>query len=142
MVKINLKNDKIYLVDGDVTTLCDTIVTDKKTGKSVVKLPQNSANRKWLVVDKITDGMELEYKETKTFGPRLPGQSKKAWFEYLEGDDYTNCMELLKQLDELKAIAEENKKRAMERPQLTEKEKLQLKIKKLMAQIEMLEAAE
>lgn len=76
MVKIYKENDNIYMEDGDnIVELNDYIMVDKKTGRDVIKLPENSANRQWLMVDKISeDGIELEYKATRTVGPRGSGK--------------------------------------------------------------------
>ena len=76
MVKIYKENDNIYMEDGDdIVELNDYIMVDKKTGRDVIKLPENSANRQWLMVDKIGEnGIELEYKATRMVGPRGSGK--------------------------------------------------------------------
>lgn len=75
MVKIYKENDKIIMEDGDNIVEVTKIVHDNKTGKDWYTLPENSANRKCIVADKVTEQpLELEYKETRVVGPRGSGK--------------------------------------------------------------------
>lgn len=77
MVKIYKENDKVFMEDGDNIVEVTKVVHDNKTGKDWYILPENSANRKCIVADKVTEQpLELEYKETRVVGPR--GSGKKV----------------------------------------------------------------
>lgn len=53
--------------DGTIETKSIEKLT--KDGKSYI-LPENPSNRQYWAVSRIKDGVELTYKESKTFGPR------------------------------------------------------------------------
>ena len=135
MVKIYKEQDTIYMEDnGDIVEL-DDIIVDKKSGKEVIKLPANSANRQWLMLDKVTEeGIELEYKATRTIGARA---SKKDWREYLTEDQRFELDQYEEGIARLKAIADENRRAEKETP-MTAEEKLRAKIAKLQAQYDAL----
>lgn len=140
MVKIYKENETIYMEDdGDIVELNEHITIDKKSGKEVIKLPENSANRQWIMVDKVTEeGIVLAYKETRTIGARSP---KKHWTEYLDENELFEYDRANEILDELKAIAEQRKQAEKEKP-MTAEEKLRAKIAKLQAQIDALNKEE
>lgn len=139
MVKIYKENDNIYMEDGDnIVELNDYVMVDKKTGRDVIKLPENSANRQWLMVDKIGEnGIELEYKATRVVGPR---GSKKDWREYLTEDERSELDHYEEGVARLRAIADENRRAEKETPK-SEIEKLKDKIAKYQAHIAKLEEA-
>jgi hypothetical protein len=140
MVKIYKEQDTIYMEDnGDIVDLTNHIMVDKKTGRDVIKLPENSANRQWIMVDKVTEeGVELNYKETRTIGPR---GSKKDWREYLTEDERFELDQYEEGIARLKAIADENRRAEKETP-MTAEEKLRAKIAKLQAQLDTLNKEE
>lgn len=77
--------------DDGTETVTEITATDPKNPK-VLKLPDNPANRKW-ITPKGDEVQELEYKESKSFGPRTnsgttPTTSTKVdWTEYLDDED-------------------------------------------------------
>lgn len=87
-------------------------------------LPDNPSNRKYFSTKKLEtigeDGLELTYKESKTFGPRLPGSTspRKPLEDYLEPDER-------KLYDELMAKARARREEANKPKPLTELEKAQ-----------------
>ena len=137
MVKIYKEQDTIYMEDnGDIVDLNEHITVDKKTGRDVIKLPENSANRQWIMVDKITEeGIELAYKETRTIGARLPGVDKKPYIEYLTDEELAEYNRLIE-------VAKARKAEAEKRTPMTAEEKLRAKIAKLQAMIDALNTEE
>lgn len=138
MVKIYKENETIYLEDGDEIMECTKIVHDKKTDKDWVILPENSANRKCIVLDKVTEEpLELSYKESRTIGPRGP---KKDWREYLDENERFELDQYEEGIARLKTIADENRRAEKETPK-SEIEKLKDKIAKYQSIIAKLEEA-
>lgn len=85
---------RIIRDDGSIDVLpIDKKVPDKETHGSFdwYILPENPANRKMISGKVIKDGMELAYRESKTFGPRDPNTTPKAptkgWVEYLTDEE-------------------------------------------------------
>lgn len=77
-------------------------------------LPQNASNRKYFnskKVDAAGGTIELEYKESKTFGPRTESAPRKGLEEYLEGKDKETYLALVEKAK--KAREEANKKAPM-----------------------------
>jgi hypothetical protein len=58
---------RIVHENGEVE--CKHIEKLTKDGKSYI-LPENPSNRQYWAVSRTKDGVELTYKETKTFGPK------------------------------------------------------------------------
>lgn len=67
-IKIYTQNEKFYMEDLTNNTI--TELTEKVDDGKTLKLPENSANRKYCSVEKALKGITLDYKETKKFGPR------------------------------------------------------------------------
>lgn len=104
----------------------DTIVDEGKT----LKLPENPSNRKYYAIKKVEDAdeVELTYKASITLGTRENSEPKKPLEDYLEGDDRILYLEL---------VEKAKKKRAeMTKKPMTELEKAEAKVARLMAQIE------
>lgn len=100
-------------------------VTDNKGDWYI--LPENPSNRKCISGNKIKDGLELVYKESKVLGPRTESAPRKGLEEYLEGED--------KELY-LKLVEKAKTNRDAAKKPMTEREKLEARIAKYMAQLE------
>lgn len=73
-IRIYSQDSKFYMEDNGNTTELVELVDNGKT----LKLPENSSNRKYCSVEKALKGITLDYKETKTFGPRENTQSNES----------------------------------------------------------------
>lgn len=93
---IQITNGKFYLVDDGNTV--EITGRDPKNA-DVLKLPENSSNRKWLNKKKVVEAggtFELTYKESKHFDKTAPKAPKTDWYEYLteeEKDMYSTLKE-------------------------------------------------
>lgn len=102
-------------------------------------LPENPANRKYFSTKKLEeigdDGLELTYKESKTYGPRLPGESspRKPLEDWLTEDER-------KVYDELMAKARERRAEAQKKPTLTPVEKAKRAYEKALEALKKAEA--
>ena len=102
-------------------------------------LPENPANRKYFSTKKLEEidegGLELTYKESKTYGPRLAGESapRKPLEDWLTPDER-------KQYDELMAIARERRAEAQKKPTLTPVEKAKRAYEKALEALKKAEA--
>lgn len=133
MVKIKIIDGKNYLDnDGDLQEITRSFV-EKKTGKTWYYLPTNSMNRKLIDETKMVDGYELKYRETRTMGSYGSGTNKKPFYDYL-------TVEELEQYNKLVEIGMTRKKEAEKKPQLTEAEKLRIRIEKMKQQLLELES--
>lgn len=76
------------LRDGDKTTVLDKFYPGEPT---TLVLPANSANRKYCSTNTVANAggtLTLQYKASKTFGPRTTPAAPKATLEsFLTGDD-------------------------------------------------------
>ena len=128
MVAIRIIDDKNYLDnDGELVEITKSFV-EKKTGKTWYHLPENSANRKLIDESKMIDGYELKFRETRTVGSYGSGVDKKPFYEYLNTEE-------LAEYNRLVELGYARKKEAEKKPELTEKQKLELQIKKLQEKI-------
>ena len=133
MVAIRIIDGKNYVDnDGELAEITKSFV-EKKTGKTWYHLPTNNANRKLIDEAKMIDGYELTFRETRTVGSYGSGIAKKNFTEYL-------TVEELAEYNRLVEIGYARKKEAEKKPELTEVEKLQLKIKKMQEQIAKMQA--
>ena len=101
MIQVKVtKAGKYIVVDGDKTLNINTIIKDGD--REVLKLPENSANRKY--VDKKTvdeqKTIELDYKATRTLGARGEAGSAKKWTEYLTAEEKKTIDDLIKKAKE------------------------------------------
>ena len=96
-------------------------------------LPKNSANRQYIAADKLSDGLVLEYKESRPTGAR--NVEKHPIEYYMNDDELAMYNEIINNAKARKAEAEKPK-------QLTEVEKLQAQIAKLTAKVAELQDAE
>lgn len=124
MVKIYKENDKFYMEDGDAPVVEVTkIVTDKK-GKDWLILPENSSNRKCIVLTKVTEtGIELGYKETRT----STSSGRKKLEDYLTDEERQIIADIMAKCKE--------RKEADKPAPLSEADKLRAKIAKYEALI-------
>lgn len=128
MVQIRIINGKNYLDnDGELVEITKSFV-EKKTGKTWYHLPANAANRKLIDEAKMVDGYELTFRETRTIGSYGTVGNKKPFWEYL-------TVEELEQYNKLVEIGTARKKEAEKKPELTEAEKLKIKIEKMQKQL-------
>lgn len=112
---------EVVEISDDGREVVKPIVAIDPANPAILKLPENASNRKWLSTKKLEtcDGdYELIYKESRTFGPRLPGQSspRKPLEDYLTEDER-------KIYDDLMAKARERREEATKKPPMTELEK-------------------
>lgn len=128
MVAIRIIDGKNYLDnDGELVEITKSFV-EKKTGKTWYHLPANAANRKLIDETKMVDGYELKFRETRTVGSYGSGVDRKPFYEYL-------TVEELAEYNRLVELGTARKKEAEKKPELTEKQKLELQIKKLQEKI-------
>lgn len=119
------------IIDGSNTLKIERV--DLYKGRNVLKLPENSSNRKYQDEGKLVEILEkegemvLEYKPTRVL---TGGNSHKKPTDYLEGEDKELFLKLL---EKAKILKEESMK-----PK-TEKEKLEAKIKAQKEKIEKLQ---
>lgn len=115
------KYEVVEISDSGAETVKPIVATDP-ANESILKLPDNASNRKWISVKKLEEAAgfdyELTYKESRTFGPRLPGQTapRKPLESYLTEDER-------KIYDDLMAKARERREEATKKPPMTELEK-------------------
>lgn len=127
----------LKVVNNDGTeTITEITATDPKNPK-VLKLPDNPANRKW-ITPRGDDVQELEYKESKSFGPRtttgatttgatITTSTRFDWTEYLDDEDKKTIKALKekalnrKKVADLKAAIDELTKQYNELTKLAEK---------------------
>ena len=127
-IKIYAKDSKFYMEDlnNNTTVELTEFVDDGKT----LKLPENSANRKYCAVKKAEETVTLEYKATKTFGPKTGEKStvtkKFDWTKYLTDDEK-------KIIDEIKAKCEERAQKDIKQAKI---DAMKAEIAKLMKEIE------
>lgn len=103
----------------------------------ILKLPENTSNRKWFSIKKVEAAggeIELTYKESKTIGPRAESAPRKGLEEYLEGKDKELYLALVEKAK--KAREEANKKAPMTEYEKAKRavERAQAKLAELMAQ--------
>ena len=110
-----LDNDKIL-----------PIVAYDPANKGILKLPENSSNRKWFSISKIGESIDLDYKASKVIGPRdsfSPKSPKKPDEDFLNQEDKILYLSLKEKIR--KAREEANKKVPM-----TELEKARLQVER------------
>lgn len=73
-IRIYTQDSKFYMEDNGTITELNELVDNGKT----LKLPDNSSNRKYCSVEKALKGITLDYKETKTLGPRDDSSTPKT----------------------------------------------------------------
>lgn len=129
-IRIYTQNSKFYMEDNGTTTELNELVDNGKT----LKLPDNSSNRKYCSVEKALKGITLDYKETKTFGPRENSSTPKTT-KTSNAPKLNELVELLTD-DERKIYKELMDKAAM---RLAEKKKRE-RVEELRAEIAALEA--
>lgn len=118
--------------DGKLQILTNNdVVLEKKTGAYWLKLPENSTNRKLINVKKFDKEacIELTYKTPITLSTRENSEPKKPLEDYLEGEDRIIYLELVEK-------AKKNRAEATKKKPMTELEKAEAKVARLMAQIE------
>lgn len=123
------------IVDNDVVTAIEKTYPGEPF---TLLLPENGANRKYFnskKVDAAGGQIELAYKESKSFGPRAASTPRKGLEEFLEGDDKATYLALV---EKAKAAREAADKKVP----MTELEKKQRQVERLMARIKELEGAE
>lgn len=83
------------LVFGDNVVSIDKTYPGEPT---TLVLPENPSNRKYFSskkVDAAGGELELEYKESKSFGPRSESTPRKALEDWLEGEDRATYLALI-----------------------------------------------
>lgn len=135
-IKIYAQDSKYYMEDLNTNTTVEVtkITHEKKTGKDWLTLPENSANRTFVSIDKINRYGELvlEYKESRTLGPRDPEQTSKT--DRPKTPRLSDLAEYLTE-DEHK-IYEELKAKAMARYAKVQKQNALDQMKKQIADLE------
>lgn len=130
-IKIYTQNEKFYM--EDLTNHTTVELTEKVDDGKTLKLPENSANRKYCSVEKASKGITLEYKEAKTFGPREKSDAPKS--QTSKAPKLNELVELL--TDEERAIYKELMDKAAAR--LAQKKKLEA-LEAMKAEVARLEA--
>lgn len=103
-IKIYTQDSKYFMedFDNDVITELTEFVDDGKT----LKLPENSANRKYCAVKKAISGIVLEYKETRTLDKSNVTKTSKVDFkEYYTDEEKAKIDELQAQIDKINETA-------------------------------------
>lgn len=109
MLKVFKDNNKFFMQDGEATVEVGTIMSH---GKAYVKLPQNSANRGFVSVDKIGEnGLILE---VKTNAPRQLGANSNSnaktsyskLLEYASDEDKATVEAILAKCEKAMKIAQ------------------------------------
>lgn len=113
-IKIYAQDSKYFMEDLDtnITTELTDIRQDPKGTGDYIVLPENSANRKFCKVKKAIEGIQLDYKESKTFGPRNPDAPKTQKVkinldEYLTDEEKAKIEKHEKAIADIKAKAHE-----------------------------------
>ena len=120
------------VVDGSVVLIDKTYPGEATT----LVLPDNPSNRKYFSSKKVEAAggeIELEYKESRTFGPRAESTPRKALEDYLEGEDKELYLALVEK-------AKKAREEAHKKVPLTEEEKLLRIIARETAKLEALRA--
>lgn len=132
IVTVTEENGKYYLNDNGTVTEITKMIFDKKQQKNVLKLPENSTGRQWVVVDKIKEaGGTYEIKSINKTSEPIGNKSLRDW---LSPDDQ-------KIYDELVDKANANKeayKEAHKKQPMSEADKLRAKIAKEQAKLDAL----
>lgn len=103
-IKIYTQDSKYFMEDfgNDVITELTEFVDDGKT----LKLPENSANRKYCAVKKAISGIVLDYKETRTLDKSNVTKTPKVDFkEYYTDEEKAKIDELQAQIDKINETA-------------------------------------
>lgn len=103
-IKIYTQDSKYFMedFDNDVITELTEFVDDGKT----LKLPENSANRKYCAVKKAISGIVLDYKETRTLDKSNVTKTSKVDFkEYYTDEEKAKIDELQAQIDKINETA-------------------------------------
>lgn len=103
-IKIYTQDSKYFMEDfgNDVITELTEFVDDGKT----IKLPENSANRKYCAVKKAISGIVLDYKETRTLDKSNVTKTPKVDFkEYYTDEEKAKIDELQAQIDKINETA-------------------------------------
>lgn len=103
-IKIYTQDSKYFMedFDNDVITELTEFVDDGKT----LKLPENSANRKYCAVKKAISGIVLDYKETRTLDKSNVAKTPKVDFkEYYTEEEKAKIDELQAQIDKINKTA-------------------------------------
>lgn len=139
MVYVYKKDDEYYLVEDDgFETKCE--VKQPKGWDATLFLPENSANRKLINLNRLekalekADKYELSVKSPVTISNRGPRMPKKADEEYLNDEDKKLYLELKAKIAEAKEA-----EKAAAKKELSPKEKLMAKIAKWTAQLQAME---
>lgn len=103
-IKIYTQDSKYFMedFDNDVITELTEFVDDGKT----LKLPENSANRKYCAVKKAISGIVLDYKETRTLDKSNVTKTSKIDFtEYYTDEEKAKIDKLQAQIDKINETA-------------------------------------
>lgn len=118
-IKIYTKDSKYYMEDLSTNTTVElTEIT--KDGISLI-LPENSANRNFCSLKKAEKGITLEYKETKTFGPKdtnAPKSPKVNLEEYYTDEERTEIEKLKTKIDKINERVMERAKADIKKAEL------------------------
>lgn len=134
-MKVYCKNEKFFMDDQG------RIVELTPNEDYYLKLPSNSVNRVWVSCAKVLKqpNQILDYgdevKEPRILGSRNELTPRKGLEEYLEGEDKETYLKLVEK-------AKANRAEANKKAPMTELEKTERKIERLMAKIESLKKAQ
>ena len=129
---------ELVTIDNEGKEVSIAINNTDPANPTILKLPENSSNRKWFSIKKVEAAggeIELTYKESKTIGPRTESTPRKGLEEYLEGKDKEMYLALVEKAK--KAREEANKKAPM-----TDLEKAMRAVDRAQARLAELQAKE
>lgn len=123
----------LVIIDDEGKESVNNLDSLYKDGVSI-KLPENPSNRKWIKTTAIKgDSMVLEYKESRTFGPR----TKISAEEVLTPEEFKEYQDIKATFEEWETTIKERIKERQNKP-LTELEKAQRAYEKALAKLEAL----
>ena len=122
------------VVDGKIVLIDKTYPGEATT----LVLPENPSNRKYFSSKKVEAAggeIELEYKESRTLGPRSESTPRKALEDYLEGEDRELYLALVEK-------AKKAREEAHKKVPLTPLQKAEKEVEKWMKKVEELKGGE
>ena len=120
--------------DGKIVSIDKTYPGEPTT----LILPENPCNRKYFSSKKVDNAggeLEVEYKESKTLGPRGEYSPRKGLEEYLEGEEREMYLALVEK-------AKKNREESQKKPKAKTKAELQAELEAALAALNALQNKE
>lgn len=94
---VTFENNKFYIIDNNIKTEITKIIFDKKQQKDVLKLPENSTGRQWVIIDKIIKaGGILELQPVNKNNKSTDNKSIRDWLSPEDQVIYDNLVKKAK----------------------------------------------